>query len=126
MNIKRLMAMLIVISIVFSGYRMAQAQQDKESLKKELADVRNKKAMALVNLNKGSHDLLAEHESKISVIKETYRKAHNECMSDMHEKERQLRKDYEAQMSQLNKEESRLIGLVGSDARDNFAKTRAD
>ena len=113
--------LLAVFCLVYSA---GLAEEGKEAEMAKLKELRQKKA-----------DMTAEYEAnldsvekiaadKMAVIKSDFRKAREACLEERHSKSEQLRKDYEAKLKPMLKEETQLIKTIGREAKEDFAKPR--
>ncbi|MFA6609607.1 MAG: hypothetical protein WCT15_02020 [Candidatus Omnitrophota bacterium] len=123
---KRAFAVLFLATgLLFSLYTHSQALDEKEVLKAKLTELRNKKAEMTNEYNALLHKAALEFDGQIAKVKEDYRKARESCVGDRNTRFEVLRKDYEGRLKPMLAEEENLVVQIGSDVRDDFAKTKA-
>ncbi len=123
---KKLIWMAIFVPLVFCLISSAEAaQQEKEGLKAKLSDLRNKKHEMTSEYKLNLDKINRKTEDKIAVLKTNFRKAREECLAEKHENSEQLRKDFESKLRPILKEEEELVQMVGRDAREDFARSKA-
>ena len=83
------------------------AAQDKDEMKAELRQLREKKAQMRDDYDKASHQISVESDEKMAKIKADYRKAHNECIDDRNLRQDKLRRDFETNLKPVLKDEDR-------------------
>jgi len=124
--VKRFFTMLFVIAgLSVSLCVTAQALDGKEAQRAQLTELRNKKAEMSNEYNSLLHKLAVEFDGQIAKIKSDYRKAREAAIESRDTKHEELRKDYEGRLKPMLTEEERLVELLGRDAKEDFAKTKA-
>lgn len=124
--IKKYLWIAAGVFLTFFTCATSFAQETKEELKVRLTELRNKRAEMKFEHDDAQHKINMESEEKLTVIKENFRKAREECLKDEHDKSKELLKDYESKLKPMLKEEEELIKLIGIDSETDFAKAKAE
>ncbi len=117
--------LLMIAGLLLSLCAAVQALDGKEGLKAKLTALRNKKAEMTNEYNSLLHKAALEFDSQITKIKSDYRKAREGAIESKNNRSEELRKDFEGRLKPMLTEEESLVELIGRDAREDFAKTRA-
>jgi len=111
-----------VCLVLLLAAAVAAAGGTKEEAMAELMDLREKKAAVTEDYKANLEKIEREAEEKMAQIKKNFRLAREECLAQRHDRSDALRKEYEAMLRPMIKEEEELVELVGRDAREDFAK----
>jgi len=118
-----IVTLFICLAFCFTSFRAA-AQDDKKDAKDRLTKLNIQKAEMTEEYKRNLQEVDKQAEEKTAKIKKDYRIAHDECLAERHNKSKELRKDYEAKLKPMIKEEEELVNFIGREAKEDFAKAR--